>query len=223
MGQAASVTETLVQTAAEELIAAGRQPTVRLVRERLGGGSMSTITTLLRRVRPLLPAPASMVIGPIQVRHVALALEPSVDAGKVAELEGRVAELRLQIDLLIAERDRAVAGLADAQAKAKVAKAEAAAAGRAQARAEEAAERERLGREAAEEQVRRINKLMIADAAHMARLRAYLEAHGGAATLAQAERGEAPSETDVLVAVAKAARAVEATDFKGKSRAKRSG
>ena len=222
MARAPSITEDDVAQAARDLLAAGRDPSVRLIRERLGRGSNTTIDNMLKRVRPLLPVVAvKAAVAPIAAP---VAVMPLMDVGRLAELEallgeerGRVAELRRQIEVVSAERDKAVVDLSDAQAKAKVAKAEAAAANRAMAKAEEALEREALARAAAEEQVRRINKLMTADAAHIARLRAYLEAYGGAETLAQAERGEAPADTEQLVAVARAAEA-EGTAAKPKRR-----
>jgi hypothetical protein len=78
-------------------------------------------------------------------------------------------------------------------------------------------------RAAAEAQVTKAQKLMTADAAALSRLRAYLDCYGGAATLAQAERGEAPADTDQLVAVARTAQAVETADPKPKARAKKGG
>lgn len=230
MVRALSITEDDVAQAANDLLAAGREPSVRLVRERLGKGSNTTIDNMLKRVRTLLPVAAPKAAVAIVANAAPVAVAPVVDTTRLAEMEallgeerGRVVELRRQIEALTGERDKALADLADALSKAKVAKAEATAANRAMAKAEETLEREALARAAAEEQVRRINKLMTADAAHVARLRAYLQAFGGADTLAQAEAGLAPADTDQLAAVARAAQAAETRDPKTKVRVKRGG
>jgi len=220
-----AITQAEVNAAAQALVAAGIHPSVRRVREQLGRGSMTTITSMLGQVRADLPVPAA----PRPSTIVTMVVPPAANdrllelERELAEERGRTAELRAQLAKVEVDRDQAVVQLADAQAKAKTAKAEAAAANRARDKAEEAVEREALARAAAEEQIHRAQKFMTNDAAHIARLRAYLEAYGGAETLAQAERGEAPADTDQLAAVAKAAQADEASRPKPKARPARRG
>lgn len=104
MAQVAAITETDVEAAVQALVAAGVHPSVRRVREQLGGrGSMTTITPLLGRVKavmniPALPAmamarSAQMVVMPAPANQVG----PSV---RELELERELAELRGRMSML---------------------------------------------------------------------------------------------------------------------------
>jgi hypothetical protein len=121
MGQVvAPVTEAEVEAAVQSLIASGVHPSVRRVREAVGRGSMTTINSMLGKVRAssgafslpavamarpqmmVLPAPANQAMGP-SAREIELERE-------LAEERGRVAELRAQLAKMEAEQVEAVAG-----------------------------------------------------------------------------------------------------------------
>lgn len=125
----APVTEAEVEAAVQALIAAGAHPSVRRVRDAVGRGSMTTINSMLGKVRTtmdipalptvalarpaqvvVMPAPANQAMGP-STREIELERE-------LAEERGRVSELRRQLEAQKAEQVEAVAdAVADAVSK----------------------------------------------------------------------------------------------------------
>ena len=110
-----------VAAAAEALVGEGQQPTIRAMRERLGGGSPNTIHKHLTAWREARPVAAAAAPGLPQALTAAIAAEIERAAAKArAEIEGRLlqaqaeaAELAAAGEAIEAERD----ALADQVAK----------------------------------------------------------------------------------------------------------
>lgn len=103
MAQVTAITETDVETAVQALVAAGVHPSVRRVREQLGRGSMTTITSMLGRVRATTDMPALPAVAMARPAQVVVMPAPANQAGPTTreiELERELAELRGKMSML---------------------------------------------------------------------------------------------------------------------------
>jgi len=101
-----------VAAAADALVGAGQQPTIRAVRERLGTGSPNTIhkhLTAWRQARPVaaaaheLPQALTAAIA-AEIERAALQARAEID-GRLAQAQGEAAELAAAGEAIEAERD----------------------------------------------------------------------------------------------------------------------
>ena len=156
MGRESTITPEQVTAAADAIKSAGATPTLRAVRERLGGGSMGTINRMLQgwrdsQARPTAP---EIAIPPAVARALTDYLSTEIAQAK-APVTSELAEARQANADLATENERQAKEIEDLSAQmAALAEQKAAAdGGAAQLAAELAAAREEAGRErrAAEE------------------------------------------------------------------------
>ena len=105
-----AVTFEQVATIADQIKAAGQNPTVRSVHENLGGGSMGTVLKLLGRWKEgqSLASEKTMTddsIDPSIARAVSTVMSARIQAA-VCEITGRLAELQSEAGDLIVENER---------------------------------------------------------------------------------------------------------------------
>lgn len=107
MGREATVTVEQVHATANALHAEGIKPTLRLVRERLGTGSMGTINSFLQRWRSgqQLEQSQPLVMPPVLQRAILDFMGSEIAAAKGA-LEGQITEQRQELSDLAAENMR---------------------------------------------------------------------------------------------------------------------
>lgn len=119
MAREPSITPEQVAAVAAEIKASGGKPTIRAVREALGGiGSMTTIQRYLQRWHDAQPTTAA---APIEIPAVVLtgirqAIEHASSSAQ-AELRAELAEARETVDAITAEAERTVKALDDADAQ----------------------------------------------------------------------------------------------------------
>ncbi len=102
MGRDATVTYEQVAGIADSIQAAGSKPTLRAVREQVGGGSMGTINKLLQEWRGAHERRAT----------VDVALPPGLQRALLDFMQGEIAAAKAPLESDIAEHQAAAAGLA---------------------------------------------------------------------------------------------------------------
>lgn len=111
MGREATVTLEQVAAAADQIKSEGQKPSVRAIREILGGGSMGTILRLLNRWKEeqILESEKRTTtddsLDPSITRAISSVLAARVQSA-VSEINGRFADLQTETDDLITENER---------------------------------------------------------------------------------------------------------------------
>lgn len=111
MGREATVTLEQVAAAADQIKSEGQKPSVRAIREILGGGSMGTILSLLNRWKEeqILESEKRTTtddsLDPSITRAISSVLAARVQSA-VSEINGRFADLQTETDDLITENER---------------------------------------------------------------------------------------------------------------------
>ncbi len=119
MAREPSITPEQVAAVAAEIKASGGKPTIRAVRESLGGiGSMTTIQRYLQRWHDAQPTTAA---APIEIPAAVLAgIRQAIEhasSSSQAELRAELAEARETVDAITAEAERTAKALDDADAQ----------------------------------------------------------------------------------------------------------
>lgn len=110
MGREAVITLEQVATEADKIKASGQKPTVRAVRENLGGGSMGTILRFLGKWKEGQGLASEQrttddSLDPSIARAISTVISSRIQAA-VAEINGRFADLQTETDDLITENEK---------------------------------------------------------------------------------------------------------------------